>query len=278
MNIHFEDKEVFEELKRISLFKTKMGSWMYGTNDEYSDTDFLYIYMPSEDEIVSMASNHHQFQYKENGVDHIFTDIFTFLKNSLSGDSTINFEIINHESLIDSKLSFIYDMRLAFHNYKIIRSYLGLARRDLKYISKGKDDRDKNKKLNHVLRGYSFCLAILNKKFNTLIDKESKLYKEIIFNKSISDSKIRHKIGTDLSGLISLTRDDVNRWLDDGSLKFPQYMRADDMKKLDLALKHKMVEWRAEFGTSNYFDKLEDIIYDAIANGIKYDEKQYIIS
>ena len=281
MNIHFKDKTVFEELKRITLFSIKMGSYMYGTNDEHSDTDILHIYMPSEDEINSMASSHHQYQYKDvdTDTDHIFTDIFTFLKNSLSGDATINFEVINHESMKDSKLGFIYDMRYAFHNYKIMRSYLGLARRDLKHITKGKTDRDKNKKLNHVERGFSFCLDIMGGIFDTKIDKDSDLYKKLLTNKEIVDSRLRHEKGNELKNQISSTRDCLNKWLDDGNLRFPQYMKAEDMKKLDLDLKFKMRQWRKELGTSNYFEKLEDVIYDSIANGIKYEDgKQYIVT
>ena len=82
MNIHIEDKELFEELKRISLFNIKIGSIMYGLGNKESDVDILYVYVPSEDEINSISSSFHQYQFKEDGVDYMFCDIFTFIKNS----------------------------------------------------------------------------------------------------------------------------------------------------------------------------------------------------
>jgi predicted nucleotidyltransferase len=272
MNIHFKDKEAFEELKRLSVFSIKIGSWMYGTNDEYSDSDILYIYVPSYEEMNSMVSSHHQFQYKEDGVDHIFVDIYNFLKNSLNGDSTINFEVINHPSLEGSKLDFIYKRRKSFANHKIIRSYLGIARRDIKHISKGINDRDKNKKLNHVLRGYAFCELILSNSFSTIIDKSSNLYKEIEYNKTITDSRIRHEKGNILLEKISNLRDDVNKKLDEGTLGFPQYMDVTDSWLLDEALSKWVKIWRDELGESNYFSKVKILMYDAMENDIKYEK------
>lgn len=272
MNIHFDNKEAFEELKRVSVLSIKIGSWMYGTNDENSDSDILYIYVPSYEEMNSMASSHHQFQYKEDGVDHIFVDIYNFLKNSLNGDSTINFEVINHPSLVGTELEFLYNMRHSFSNHKIIRSYLGMARRDVKHISNGSTDRDKNKKLNHVLRGYNFCEQILAKVFNPVIPKGSNFYFRIDEHKLLTDSRERHEIGKALLGNISELRERVNKMLDDGTLGFPQYMRDCDMALLDLILTDKVAEWRSDFGEPTYFSYIKSLIYDAIANDIKYEK------
>jgi predicted nucleotidyltransferase len=279
MNIHFDNKEVFEELKRLSIFNIKIGSWMYGTNDEFSDSDILYIYVPSYEEMNSMASNHHQFQYKEDGIDHIFVDIYNFIKNSLNGDSTINFEVINHPSLIGTDLEFLYNMRLAFSNHKIIRSYLGMARRDIKHISNGATDRDKNKKLNHVLRGYTFCELIIAKCFNTNIPKGSSLYNKIESNKLLTDGRERHGIGKGLLEDVSALREKVNSKLDAGTLGFPQYMGVVDMYLLDEHLSKWSKVWRDDLGNSDYYAKIKVIIYDAMENDIKYEKngetKQY---
>jgi predicted nucleotidyltransferase len=272
MNIHFKDKEAFEDLKRLSVFSIKIGSWMYGTNDEYSDSDILYIYVPSYEEMNSMASNHHQFQYKEDGVDHIFVDIYNFLKNALNGDSTINFEVINHPSLKDSKLDFIYNRRKYFSNHKIIRSYLGMARRDIKHISNQDTDRNKNKKLNHVLRGYAFCELILANSFSPLIDKDSNLYREIQYNKTLDDSRERHERGKVLLEKVSKLRDDVNEKLDSGTLGFPQYMNVTESYLLDESLSKWVALWRKELGKSSYFSKLKILMYDAMENDIKYEK------
>lgn len=272
MNIHFYNKEAFEELKRVTIFKTVVGSHMYGTEDKYSDIDMLYVYMPSIEEITSISKNHHQFQYKEDGIDHIFVSIYDLIMNTLSGNSTIFFEVINHPSLVGTELEFLYNMRHSFSNHKIIRSYLGMARRDVKHISNGSTDRDKNKKLNHVLRGYYFCEQILVNGFNPIIPKGSTFHNKIEENKLITDSRDRHRIGKDLLEKVSELREKVNTKLDDGTLGFPQYMRDCDMALLDLILTDKVSEWRLKFGEPTYFSYIKSIIYDAIANDIKYEK------
>ena len=64
----------------------------------------------------------------------MFINIHSFLSNAISGDSTINFGVINSKQILGTELDFLYKYREYFYNYKIIRSYLGLARRDLKRI------------------------------------------------------------------------------------------------------------------------------------------------
>ena len=36
MNIHFDDKDLFDKLKRATIAKVLVGSHMYGTNNEKS--------------------------------------------------------------------------------------------------------------------------------------------------------------------------------------------------------------------------------------------------
>jgi predicted nucleotidyltransferase len=273
MNIHFDNKEVFEELKKLTIFKTKIGSWIYGTNDEFSDVDILYIYVPSYDEVNSIGSNHHQYQYKEDGIDHIFVDIYNFIRNTLNGDSTINIEVINNPNLIGTDLTFLYNMRLSFSNHKIIRSYLGMARRDLKHISNGKSNKDKNKKLNHVLRGYTFCKLILNNEFRPFIEKDSELYKEMESNKLITCSRQRHEIASELSEKVSILREEVNTKLDSNTLGFPQYMNINDMYSLDEHLSKWTKIWRKRLGDSNYYNEIKYYIYDAMEHEIRYEIK-----
>ena len=95
MNIHFEDKDLFEQLKRESLVKVKVGSHLYGMETDESDVDYLYIYLKPENMKDSFIWEHHQLQYKEDGVDHNFVDLHTFIRNILTGDSTINFEVLH---------------------------------------------------------------------------------------------------------------------------------------------------------------------------------------
>ena len=267
MNIHFTDKKIFEDLKSSSLINIDIGSSMYGTTDNSSDVDRLYIYIPSTEDDLSFTSTHHQFQYKEDGIDHLFINIHDFIRNSLNGDSTINFEVINTEALKDSDLSFIYDMRFSFHNYKIIRSYLGLCRRDIKFLNKGgTSERDKNKKLGHVLRGYKFAKHILDGEFSPTID--GYLLEKIIAIKSF-DYEQRFNLTSVLTEKISVFRDKLNRILDDKSGDLSFYMDIKDQAKLDTHLK--------ELAETNIWKEkkkdslgLLNLIYDVNENDIKY--------
>lgn len=267
MNIHFTDKEIFENLKRSSLLNIDIGSTMYGTTDNSSDIDRLYIYIPSVEDDLSFVSTHHQFQYKEEGVDHLFIDIYNFIRNSLNGDATINFEIINSESLKESDLSFLYDMRYSFHNYKIIRSYLGLCRRDVKFLHKGgTSERDLNKKLGHILRGYEFAKSIMNGNFSSKISGD--LLTEIINIKSF-DYKKRKVLTEKLINDISNLRLDINHKLDSKELGLSTYMKIEDQVKLDGYLKNLS---DSELWKSKKMENLGllDLIYDVNENDIKY--------
>ena len=84
-----------ESLKKATLVEIEVGSKMYGLSHDDSDKDLLCIYATSETEKNSFCLTHHQIQYKDeiNRIDYIFVNIHNFLRNSLNGDSTINFEV-----------------------------------------------------------------------------------------------------------------------------------------------------------------------------------------
>lgn len=235
MNIHFKDIELFEKLKKATILKTIFGSKLYGIDDINSDIDYLYIYVPSISERNTFYPSHHHLQYKEknNNIDHIFVNIFTFLKNCINGDSPIFFEIINHDSILNSPLNFLYDMRKSFYNYKIIRSYNGIAKRDIKELSKQISEHDKNKKLAHVLRGHEFSKMIYNLDFNPIINSELK--EEIFKIKNISDWKVRKEITEKLQLEVENFR---KKLTDDYNNKFslPKFMLVEDQIKLDVKL------------------------------------------
>jgi len=103
----------------------------------------------------------------------IFTSLHSFLRNLFSGDAIINFEIINSKNLLGTNLESLYNMRKSFYTYKVMRSYLGFGRRDLKQINLGEKDRGKNKKLFHTYRCWKSCLDIYNGNFNSTMDDKS---------------------------------------------------------------------------------------------------------
>jgi hypothetical protein len=231
MNLHINDKELFENLKNATLYKTIIGSKMYQVDDINSDTDYLYIYVPSISERNCFYPSHHQLQYKENGIDYNFVNIFTFLKNCLVGDSTINFEIIHDENIKNSSLYFLSEMRYAFHNYKIIRSYNGLARRDLRELRKQTSDFDKNKKIYHAFRGHNFSKMILEKNFNPL--NKDDLNSEIFKIKSLKDWEERQYITESLKTDIENFRKHISELYNSNTFTFPDFMSIENQTILD---------------------------------------------
>lgn len=167
MNIHFTDRNLFDRLKMATLAKVIVGSKMYGTDiPNISDTDYLYIYATSSNELSSCIQTHHQLQFVEDGIDHIFVSLHNFIKNTLSGDSTINFEVIHSNALQNTELDWINDYRDMFLSYSVIRSYIGLCRRDVKHFNKYNTDYEKQKRFGHIVRGVIYTRAFLTGHFD----------------------------------------------------------------------------------------------------------------
>jgi predicted nucleotidyltransferase len=148
MNIHINESQ-YLELKKATLVSITMGSSLYGCSTESSDKDILHIFAAPENMAHSFVWSHHNLQYKESGVDHVFTTLQNFVRNILTGDSTVNFECLFSEELANSDLKFLHDIRYQFRGYALMRAYLGFARRDLNGFKRSGEP----KKLFHAIRG-----------------------------------------------------------------------------------------------------------------------------
>lgn len=175
MNIHTEIQHL-ENLKQRTIFKTVIGSRLYDTAHEHSDTDILYVYIESLDELNNPFFNHHQFQIKKDGVDHIFTSLRQFSRNLLLGDSSINLDVLILTNIDNIIPPFAAIKKEVMTSYPILKCLLGLAKRDLKLATH-------TKKINHAKRGLA-CFEQLRKKgfftkkdiqtaLNTPISKEA---------------------------------------------------------------------------------------------------------
>jgi len=156
MNIHI-NKSQHEYLQKLVEKSYRIGSHLYGTSNENSDVDVLCVYDP--DEFISLTITEfnctHQFQYKdvENNIDYIYTTSPQFRLNQMSGESTINSDV----------LLFIGNPKLeACFTYKVIKGYLGMAKRDLKQYKEGRH------KLIHAKRGLYCAEMLMNKRVPSL--------------------------------------------------------------------------------------------------------------
>lgn len=157
MNIHFKDKILFNQLMENKIFEIEVGSEMYGLKNKNSDSDILVIYIDSIFNRGTLNS-HHQLQYNDenNNVNYIFTTLEQFCLNIITGDSTINYEVLV-QGKFKEKFEDLY-YALNYYNTKIIKSYLGMAKRDLKTIRKNYNP----KTASHFIRGLHFAEAIMN--------------------------------------------------------------------------------------------------------------------
>ncbi len=182
MNIHFKDKRLFEKLQKATLAQIEVGAPLYGLQDENSDTDILCVYFPFRNQTFSFVQTHHQLQFKdpETNTDYLFADVFSFVRNALSGDSTLNVEAMHSELLTETPLHFLYTNRHSFYNYPIIKAYLGFASRDLRHYWQQPTEREAVKKYMHAERSYLFAQQIVTGEL--LLNDPVLLQKKILFS------------------------------------------------------------------------------------------------
>ena len=228
MNIHFTDKILFEKLKKATLVKCIVGSRMYGIHNDdinkgpLSDTDYLYIYATSRNELGSAIQTHHQLQFiDEDGNDHNFVSLHTFIRNILNGDSTINFEVVQSGALKNTKLEWLHDLRSHFITYTIIRSYLGLCRRDVKHYHKANTEELKKKRLGHIIRGYIYSRDMIQNQWNFKLANIE--LKSILDNLDVSNNKTLKEYDVAISTL----RDELNEKFNNKTLGLAQHMNVD---------------------------------------------------
>ena len=249
MNIHI-NKNTFDLLNKSALISLEVGSSVYGLSDENSDKDFLTIYAPFKNERNSFWQTHHQYQYKdiENNIDYNFVSLFTFLRNLINGDSTINFELVFDKKLISTPFEFLYVNKHMFYNYNVLRSYNGFGKRDLKHLHKEKNSRDKNKKLIHAYRCNLFANQILENKFSPKIDDEHlNIMKEFkLFGHFDREDKII----------------EINKELDDFRIKINKILNEKKIAKfMDVCYQGELDGWLLDFVNSEYYNsKIQDYI------------------
>ncbi len=160
MNIHI-NKEEHEYLKPFVYSEQQIGSKLYGTNTENSDTDILCIYKWDDEFDIRWGHmlNNHQFQYKDtdNNIDYIYTTYNQFIKNQQNGDSTINSDVMLFTKLIS------IDKAMQFcRTHRVIKAYLGFAKRDIKQYKQAPD------KLIHAIRGLYMAQSLIKNEIPTL--------------------------------------------------------------------------------------------------------------
>jgi predicted nucleotidyltransferase len=267
MNIHFNDKLLFDKFLRATLAQVQVGSVLYGLHDEQSDTDMLCIYFPFHNQTYSFVQTHHQLQYKDTltRTDYLFVDVFSFVRNALSGDSTLNFEALHCESLLQTPLHFLYASRSCFYNYPVIKSYLGFAQRDLKQYWQQPTERDAIKKYIHAERGYAFAQQMLAGSLT--LQSPVLLEKKVLFSGLLPAERKRvlHQLQADVD---TFRKTKANAALEAGHLT--RYMQPDHQKQLDQNLYS--LRQTPQFQMACTETMAMELFYEVNENGILYDQ------
>lgn len=155
MNIKIT-KEQHIRLCELEFKEYIFGSHLHRTNNINSDKDILRVI---KDNIIFNNSNTlgkylpniHIFQYDdiENNTQYVYMTEYQFWYNLFSGDGHIISDIILLTDYFENPL-------FLCRTYKIIKGYLGLVKRDLKYYDKNK------KKQLHCVRGLCIAQCLIN--------------------------------------------------------------------------------------------------------------------
>lgn len=157
MNIKIS-KEHHERLCKADYVELVFGSHLFGTNDESSDLDLIRIY-DDEDVFGINLYKHfvmlpiHSFQYddSENNQQIIWCTKEQYAKSIVTGDGTMFID-----TLIFADDSTDKDILEFLRTYKVIKAYLGVAKRDLKLHPSNV------KKLFHAQRSLYIAESLIN--------------------------------------------------------------------------------------------------------------------
>ncbi len=156
--------EQSQRLDQCVKHKLLFGSRLFGTHTEESDYDYICIYDFEEvfnlsEKYVLTYPNTHCFQYDDTpkNEQRIYMTQTQFYRNLFQGDGTMQSDIFiyGNDPLFESlnKLEII-------RTYKVIKAYLGVARRDLTL-------NNTQKKLWHANRGLATARCLMNNELPT---------------------------------------------------------------------------------------------------------------
>lgn len=211
MNVKI-NKQQHERLTSKMLTSHIFGSRLHGTNTEDSDTDYIGIISDEfYDEFNTLAKylpNIHSWQYDdvENNTQWVWLTVSQFWRNLFSGDGNMIADVV-----ILHKLG---DTLFLTRTHKVIKGYLGVARRDLKLHPRCK------KKRFHAMRSLMFAEKLIDGELPVVEDIKSLREKELM---SREELLIREKE----------LRAEINMMLDSGSLDlYPVFEESDDLVQI----------------------------------------------
>lgn len=160
MNIKI-NKEQFEKLITFEIRRFLFGSQLHGIATKDSDYDYVVvlsdkIYSFFDTKAIYLPNIHsYQFDSEENNTQYVLMTETQFYRGLFSGDGNNLADIVLLSGEFDNPL-------FLCSGYKVIKGYLGVAKRDLKLHG------NNEKKKFHALRSMHMAEKLLNKELPTI--------------------------------------------------------------------------------------------------------------
>ena len=206
-------KESHDELSKIFLTEYPFGSRLHGVATEESDYDYIRIIPESfYDRFTTKAKylpNIHSFQYEdvENNSQYVYLTETQFYRNLFSGDGNMIADIV----LLSNDFN---DAMVLCRTYRIIKGYLGVAKRDLKLHGNIEKKRFQSARCIYMARCLMYNIKPSVSDIVTM--------KELIVPST-----------EDLMALEQVLRDELNDMYNKNSIKgFPEFKEEDVLVKM----------------------------------------------
>lgn len=180
------------------ILKIRSGSYLYGTNTENSDQDYLGIYLNTKEELLGLQSSEELTENieskAENGrntkdaVDCKYYELRKFCRLALKGNPTIlEILFVNKENILEitKEGEELLSLRNEFLSKNIYNSFMGYA------FSQKKKAFDKSENINHIERFYNWINTFVSIKCSPVSNMIFNNFYNAIENKSVFENHIK---------------------------------------------------------------------------------------
>lgn len=180
------------------ILKIRSGSYLYGTNTENSDQDYLGIYLNTKEEILGLQTSEELTENieskAENGrntkdaVDCKYFELRKFCRLALKGNPTIlEILFVNKENILEitKEGEELLSLRNEFLSKNIYNSFMGYA------FSQKKKAFIKSENINHIERFYNWINTFVSVKNSPISNMTFNDFYNAIKDKSVFENHIK---------------------------------------------------------------------------------------
>lgn len=180
------------------ILKISSGSYLYGTNTENSDQDYLGIYLNTKEELLGLQSSEELTQNitsktnngknTKDAVDCKYFELRKFCRLALKGNPTIlEILFVNKENILEitKEGEELLSLRNEFLSKNIYNSFMGYA------FSQKKKAFIKSENLNHIERFYNWISTFVSVKDLSISNMTFNDFYNVIKDKNVFENHIK---------------------------------------------------------------------------------------